>query len=197
MAKFKRCTPEVEKMARGLLEQYETHALALSAGVTFDFVFAYAESDDDGNPKGDALSKNGIKALGIARKIPLKDRALGRADAEIAIDGDWWFTASEAQQKALLDHELHHICPKVDKRGLVTDDLGRPVLQMRKHDYEFGWFRCIADRHGANSLEQVQARRMLEVDGQFFWPDLCAPKIAEKSAPASRKLSDPKPRATA
>ena len=121
-------------MAKELLAQFETHHPIRDAGVTIDFVFAYAKQDEAGNPVGNALTKNGCKCGGLCRKMPLKDRALGRADVEIALDGDWWRDATEDERRALLDHELHHIAVKIGKTGLVRDDLGRPVILLRKHD---------------------------------------------------------------
>jgi len=161
-------------MANGILVEFDSHNPLLDARVKIDFVFAYADRDEKtGAPINDALTKNGCKALGVCRKIPLKDRALGRGDAEISIDGDWWKEdASPEEQAALLDHELHHIEVKIDNRGPVRDYLGRPVLRLRKHDHEFGWFTVIAARHGPNSQERIQAKAIMDMHGQFYWPDL-------------------------
>lgn len=150
-------------------------------GVKIDFVFARGDRDDvSGELLNDALKKNGVKALGITRKIGLKDRALGRGDAEIAIDGDWWDDASEEEQRALLDHELTHLVPTGD-----CDDLRRPIIKLRPHDHEFGWFREVAARHGAHSQERIQARKMMELSGQYFWPSMYE---AEASAGRMRNL---------
>lgn len=75
MPKFQRCPADVDKLAMELLLAYESHGPTLSAKITFDFVFAYADTDDDGKPLGDTLTKNGVKALGLARKIPLMSSA--------------------------------------------------------------------------------------------------------------------------
>lgn len=172
MATFERCPQAVTEMANALLLEYETHGPILDARVKIDFVFAYGARDDNDQRIGHALTKNGIQCLGITRKIPLKDRALGRGDAEIALDGDWWEEASEKEQKALLDHELHHLSVKIDKRGLVRDDLNRPVIVLRKHDFEFGWFTIIAERHGQHSQERKYAAAMMDAAGQCFWPEM-------------------------
>lgn len=173
MPTFERCDKTVKQLADVLLEQFATHANLRQSETTVDFVFAYGDRDERGNLTTDALTKNGVKALGIARIVPLKDRALGRSDGEISLDGDWWKDASDEERAALLDHELHHFDVKRDKHGNVQfDDLGRPKLVMRKHDYEFGWFKVIAARHGAHSQEQIYARSMMEHSGQYFWPDL-------------------------
>lgn len=170
---FERCPKSVEHMAKALLEEFETHKPLLDSGAVIDYVFARAECDDEtGEPKGYAIVKNGVRALGVARKIPLKDRALGRGDAEITLDGDHWDSIAEDQQRAILDHELHHLTPKVDKRGLVRDDLGHPVIQLRKHDYEFGWFNVIAARHKAASVECHQAKVIFDNHAQAYWPEI-------------------------
>ena len=154
-------------MAKGLLREFESHQPLVDHKVTIDFLFAFAERDAKGNRKNDALKLHGYRALGIAKKTSLKDRAKGLADAEILLDGDWWEEATVEQQRALLDHELHHLAAMGD-----TDDLGRPLLEMRQHDYHFGWFREIAQRHGAASQERVQAEILMETGGQYFWPGI-------------------------
>ncbi len=174
MPTYLKCPDNVAEMADQILKQYETHQFTVAASVKIDFVFALADRDDAGNVKGPALSLHGQRALGICRKISLKDRAMGRGDAEIALDGDWWAVAPEDEQRALLDHELHHIVVKIDKRGIVTDDLNRPVLGMRKHDLQFGFFNVIAERHGKHSQERIQAKAMMEACGQIYWPELSA-----------------------
>lgn len=177
MPTFERCDKSVNELATKLFDEYETHKPLVACGVNVDFVFAYADCDDKGRPLNDALTKGGLKALGIARKLPLKERALGRGDAEVALDGDWWKLATAEQQAALLDHELHHIAVKCDKSGNPQfDDLGRPQIKLRKHDIEFGWFKCIAERHGDASQERIQAKSMMDLSGQYFWPEL-APTV--------------------
>ena len=177
MPTFSKCDKDVNDLADELLRKYETHAPVLKLEVKIDFVFAFADTNDKGVETNNALSKNGIKALGITRKIPLKDRVLGRGDAEIALDGGWWQKASAEEQAAVLDHELHHIAVKTDKVGNPQfDDIGRPQIQLRRHDFEYGWFKCIAERHGAASIERQQAKSLMDNAGQWFWPDV-APTI--------------------
>lgn len=173
MATFKRCPPEIIDLCNELLVEYETHKPLLDAKVKIDLVFAYPEYDEKtGDPIGDALKHHGIKALGITRKIGLKDRAKGHGDAEICLDGEWWKDASYKEKAALLDHELHHISVKIDKRGIVRDDIGRPAIALRKHDFQIGWFKIIAERHGEFSQERMQAKSAMDNMGQYFWPSL-------------------------
>lgn len=190
MPTFERCDKSVEKLASDLLNRYETHKPLVAFDVAVDYVFAYADLDDNEKPINVALTKGGLRALGITRKISLKDRALGRGDAEIALDGDWWKLADAEQQAALLDHELHHVSVKCDKHGNAQyDDLGRPQLKLRKHDVEVGWFQCIAQRHGAASQERIQARAIMDQFGQFLWPDI-APQLELTSASSKTKPVD-------
>ena len=177
MPTFERCDKSIETLAKELIEKYDSNKPLAICKVKIDYVFAYADLDEKDRPVNDALTKNGVRVLGIARKISLKDRALGRGDAEIALDGDWWQKATDEQQAALLDHELNHIAVKSDKNGNVQfDDLGRPQIKLRKHDVEVGWFKCIAERHGGASQEQIQAKVIMDMQGQYYWPGI-APTV--------------------
>lgn len=186
MSKYQKAPPDVYATAAEILKEFESHKPLVEYGVKVDIVFAYGDRDDDtGELKGDALTLNGRKALGIAKKLSTKERAMGRGDAEICLDADYWTaTASEEQQRALLDHELHHLSLKVKKGQVCHDDLGRPEIKLRKHDVEVGWFGIIADRHGANSMEQIQAKTIMDAYGQFYWPALAA---SNSAAVAKRK----------
>lgn len=177
MPTFERCDKSVEDLAKNLINQFESHKPLAAFEVKIDYVVARADVDDKGRQLNDALTKNGVKALGIARKTSLKDRALGRGDAEISLDGDWWKDASGEEQAALLDHELHHISVKTDNMGNVKyDALGRPQIKLRKHDVEVGFFNIIAERHGIHSQERIQAKSIMDKFGQYYWPDL-APTV--------------------
>lgn len=177
MPTYERADKSVERLAKELIEQYETHKPMKVVEPKVDYVFAYGDVDDEGRQLNDALTKNGLKALGITKIIALKERALGRGDVEVALDGDWWKSATDEQQAALLDHELHHICIKCDKAGNVQyDDLGRPKIKLRKHDVEVGWFKVVAERHGAASQERIQAKAIMDFSGQYFWPGI-APTV--------------------
>lgn len=192
MPTFQKCPKEIYTLAQKILQKHESHAPLLDAKVRIDLVFAFADiSEKTNEPTNCALSKNGVKALGICKKIGLKERALDHGDAEIALDGDWWAQAGESEREALLDHELHHIEVRVDERGILLDDLKRPMLRMRKHDFEFGWFNLVAQRNGMFSLERQQARKMLESHGQLYWPEIAGTHtdVVEVSARAMRSVA--------
>jgi Putative phage metallopeptidase len=177
MPTYEACNKSVHQLAQQLIGLYAEHKPLKAVELKLDLVFAFADTDEKGRILNDALTKNGIKALGITRSIPLKDRALGRGDAEIALDGDWWKTASGDEQAALLDHELHHIAVKTDKAGNIKyDDLNRPLIKLRKHDIEWGAFKVIAERHGSASQERQQAKAIMDRFGQWMWPGI-APTV--------------------
>lgn len=166
MATFQKDDGTLRGMVDRLISQYESNQPLTN--VKLDLVFAFGEQDETtGLVLTHALTKNGVRALGITRKVNLKDRTKGLGDAEITIDGDWWDAADGPEKMALLDHELHHIVVTAKR-----DNLGRPILKLRKHDFEVGWFALIAKRHGTASAEQRQAKMAMDVYGQFFWPEI-------------------------
>lgn len=133
-------------------------------GVTFAVLMVHAEVDSTGAPKGFALKHHGMPAAAKVRIVSLRDRAHGLADVEIQIDGDRWPKWSKATQRAILDHELTHLL-----RGKGEDDLGRPKLKIRDHDFQVGWFHEVAERHGKASVEVNQARVLATEYGKVYF----------------------------
>lgn len=173
-ATYEKAPYEVIQMANELLCSGPEHKILLDQKVKIDFLMAFAERDEKtGAPIGCAIKHQGVRALAIARKTNLKDRVMGRGDAEIVIDADHWNEIDELQQRAILDHELHHLTVKVSKKGVQTDAIGRPQIVLRLHDYQFGWFTKIAERYGRHSQERIQAACMMDEAGQFYWPTFC------------------------
>jgi hypothetical protein len=174
MPTYKKAPKEVNEMAAELLCGFEGHKPLLDNRVTVDYMLAYGDTDEDGHVIKPAIQKAGVTARGQCRIMGPKDRAMGRSDSEIMLDADWWDDASPEQQKALLEHELWHLSIKTKKFGgpCERDDSGRPLLKLRHHDYDFGWFSVIAARHGAASQERIQAAQLMSDGGQYFWPDL-------------------------
>lgn len=124
-------------------------------------------SNEDAEP---CLSLHGYDAAAIVRVIGKKDRVAGRGDAEIVVDWATYEKLSEQARDALLDHELYHLQVKKDKHGaLKFDDHGRPVLKIRLHDWQLGWFDEIARRHGEHSLEVQCARALARQTGQLYF----------------------------
>lgn len=187
MPTYEPANDEVLSMANAILNRYESHAPLMKNEVKFDFVFAHPTVDEKGVATGDAIKKHGHKALGLCRVINLKDRTMGRGDVEILLDSEWWNNASEKEQIALLDHELHHAEVKVKDGQVKRDNLGRPLIRLRKHDVEIGWFDIIALRHGKHSQERIQAKKLTDDVGQLYWPDLCG----EPSKELKDKIAGP------
>jgi hypothetical protein len=172
--RFQRAPGEVDKIASRIISKWHKELKEVKAKV--DFCFCRAPTDEAGEPRGPALTKDGNPVAGIARVCSLKERAMGRADCEVSIDADGWDDWTPEQRDALIDHELHHFEPAKNPAGVYKrDDLGRPVLGMRKHDYTLGLFAVIAARHGAASFEVQAIRKLYERkdDGaQTFFPFL-------------------------
>jgi hypothetical protein len=182
MPNYEQCGEDVREMAQEILNEFETHQPLVKERVRIDLMFAIPFKDDMGFVIAPAITVRGIKAHGVARIIGVKDRVMGRGDGEVMIDHEFWENATEEEQRALLDHELHHFALKLDKNNYPTrDSLGRPVLKMRKHDVEVGWFSVIAARHGVNSQECIQAKTVRESFGQLFWPQLVELTIPKDS----------------
>jgi hypothetical protein len=177
MPTYKIAPKTVAELANDVLCQWPTHKPLLDAKVKIDYVFAYADVDANGLPKNCAIMLGGYPCNGVARIVKLKDRVLGHGDAEITLDANWWDgligKTGEELKRGLLDHELHHLEVKTDKFGRIDfDDIHRPLLRMRKHDYQFGWFNVVAERNGVHSQEQIQAQQMMSKAGQFYWPEI-------------------------
>jgi len=173
MSTYKKASKEVLDRADAII--HENYPGLEAVGVRVDFLFAYAPVDKDDQPKGPAIKHHGCPAAGKCRVVALKDRVKGHGDAEILLDGDQWPKWSLQRRNAIIDHELCHIQVVPDgNSGLVkTDDIGRPKIRMRPHNFEFGWFTEIAERHGRSSLEVEQANRIKRTAGKiYFQPEL-------------------------
>jgi hypothetical protein len=174
MPRFERAPAEADLIVGRMMERY--HPQLRDAGVTVDCLFAFATTDENGDTIGCAVKLHGYACKAVVRVLSLKDRTVGRADVEILIDGDNWDTWSEAEKDALIDHELEHVELRTDKDGLlIRDDLDRPKLRLRKHDWQFGWFDSIARRHGHASGEVQQFEQFKESHRQTWLPFMDKP----------------------
>jgi hypothetical protein len=175
----------VIEMAAQLI--HENYPGLAKAAVRIDYLFARASLDDAGEPAGSAITHNGYPANGLCRILGLKDRVMGRGDCEIIIDGDQWPKWNEAVRRALIDHELYHIELCIDYRTgiLKKDDIGRPKLRLRKHDFQVGWFHEIAERHGRASFEVRQALTLKCRANTYFQGELAfAPEVVREAVGA-------------
>lgn len=176
MKSYHKAGEDVQDRVTALITKY--HPDLLAANVRIDLVFVEDDSDDENKP---ALTLHGYACLGVVRKLPVKDRAMGRGDAEIVLDEKRYRKELEAAERdALLDHELYHLVVVKDGTTPKIDAVGRPVLKIRKHDRQFGWFDEIARRHGKNSNEVFQAQQLMDQAGQTYFN--FAKKTAAKAA---------------
>lgn len=157
--------------ALSLLDEVMGHHHGDLAGneVTVGVLWAVSDSEKP------ALSHHGYPAAAIVSINALKLRAQGMPDATIAISEAWWKGASDASREALIDHELYHLQVMRDRDGGVKlDDLGRPRLSMRKHDFEIGGFDRILERHGRAAVEAMAMAAQLDKPRQRTLFDLRA-----------------------
>jgi hypothetical protein len=134
-------------------------------GVTIGALFVF-----DSESSLPILTHQGYPADATIRITPVRDRALGVADAVIVVDRSRWSILSPAQKNALIDHELMHLERDLDDDGdPKVDAFNRPKLRIRRHDHQLGWFDDVARRHGEASPEIRGARQLIEATGQLYF----------------------------
>ena len=152
---YERAPIEVIEVVDAVHAKY--HGPQSDAGVEIDVLFASPMTDANGDPKGNAVTVNGYKCAAKIRVTSLQERVMGRGDAELTIDRDWWEKHTEKERHALVDHECCHLELALNTKGVVKrDDHDRPKLTLRKHDHQFGWFDAPVRRHGMASTEAQQ-----------------------------------------
>ena len=124
------------------------------------------------SPEG--LKLRGQHCYATARRTNNRERACGAADCIITVCSLRFNALRTRQKKAVLDHELQHFEPATDREGNYRRQQGRPVIKIRRHDREFGWFDEIAKRWGKDSIERLQCTGMLndETFQESFQPSL-------------------------
>lgn len=135
--------------------------------------------------------KDGIIMLGKAKKASDLDRDLAAYDLLIILNREHWEIFDRAQREALIDHELCHLRVAKDKEGeLRTDERGRPVYRMRKHDVEE--FTEVIDRHGVykNDLERF-AESIIQSKKTPLFPPEVFDSLEEQ--PANGEAKDARP----
>lgn len=188
---YKPADPDVVEMTQRLAAQYHKHLIENK--VRIDVVMAFGPVNEDMERTGPALILHGNPCLGIASITKLKERVKGDGDCEIALDGDQWPFMTERQREALVDHELTHFDMLVVDGMQKYDDLGRPRLTMREHDFDVGWFHCIAERYGKDSNEVMQFLTFARgEDGQRYLQHLSDNPPPEEAAAPIRLGNDTK-----
>lgn len=147
------------------------HRQLYEAEVTID-VLLVRNVSKDGEEIDPALSHNGYAAAATVKINSLSDRVEGKADATIKIDGNRWDEWPDARLDAILDHELTHLELKVDEEQpalVLRDDVGRPLLRMRKHDFQMGFFSEVAERHNQFAVETEQLQQVSQWATEHGW----------------------------
>lgn len=167
----------VRSVVRRAMDLY--HPDLAEAQIDLRIVLAFAAVDDRGEIPKPAMTVKGFRILAKIKKNSAAQRAGGHGDATLTIDGDnwrdWTDDENEAEQLALIDHELCHltVCrfPDVgERRGSIKlEPDGRPKLGVRYHDYELTGFYEVAERHGAASVEVREARRWHDAGGNLLF----------------------------
>jgi hypothetical protein len=154
--RFEDCGPDVYRLMDSIIGEYYPMLRTVDARINLLF----AHNDD-----GPAIAKSGHAVAGLCKINNLKDRAEGKADATITLDGDRWFKLPTRTQRALLHHELHHLIA-TNKR----DALKRPTLKMRPDDWMDTGFAGILRLYGTDSLEWKSIDALVEIRNQKGLP---------------------------
>jgi hypothetical protein len=166
---YEKCGDNVVSVMRRMIKEH--HPDLIEADVKIQCLFANAGKDKQGNHKP-AVKRQGVACSAKVRIVSLKDRAAGNADSEIILDENVWNRLSKEEREALFDHELEHLIPKRegghDGAPIETDDLGRPKLKLKPHDWEVWGFQSIVERHGKAALEFQAAQQFRDEFGQLL-----------------------------
>lgn len=143
--------------------------------VTFNLILSHGPVNKFGERTAPAIMLHGHRAAATVKINSLKDRLKGLNDVTIEIDGDDWPEWSAEKRAAAMDHQLYHIKNHTNADGSPKlDNCGRPYLTLKKHDFHFGGFAAIADRHRdfAFEVKAVEEAYMLIAgkNGQMEWP---------------------------
>lgn len=153
---YERCDESVEHLLQELIKKF--HSPLKEAAVTFDLTFA-SKFDKETGEMLPAIKLHGVYASAKVRITTLEDRSRGVPDVKIVIDRGVWANAPAQTKAAILDHELTHVALK-DEGG--HDDLGRPKLRLREHDWMTWGFDRIAERYKDFAPEVQGARDLVE-----------------------------------
>jgi hypothetical protein len=154
--------PDAMKMLGEIIREHYPHIPMLQNPLSIGLRFVLADEDSP-TP---ALTKGGWPCDALTTKVPTKMRAAGAPDVLIEVDLSAWHDLEDKGRVGLLHHELHHVelvdlKDEVDEDGEVSytcrlDALERPVVNLRKHDYECGGFARIHEIYGEESPEARQ-----------------------------------------
>lgn len=162
---YERASDETQRLINRVL--IEHHGELHDAGVRIDALMA-CKIDRETGEQSQALKDRNYPIAAKIQVTSYADRVRGIADAKLTIDAYAWSRLPETRREALIDHELEHLDVVIDKEGQIKrDDLGRPKLKIRPHDFELGWFTAVAERHGEAAIEVREIQHFHERWGQL------------------------------
>lgn len=169
-ATFDRATDETVDILNRTVERF--HKELNDYSVRIGLIMAFGPRDEAGNLKRTAIQRNGVPCAGQVRIVGLKDRLLKQLDVEVLLDGDYWETIDEPKKIAIIDHELEHIVPVLDKKTnkIKLDDLERPKLKLKRDDINWWGIAKIAERHGIDSQEVLGYQQLTNKYGNILSP---------------------------
>ena len=166
MTTYQKCSDTEHKLLHQVIK--ECYPDIEKARVTFDLIFARAERDKDNLPKGPPLKEHGVACASIIKKTSVIDRVRGLRDILLLIDGDAWVDFGIAEKDALFDHNLYHIVLEKAEDGTFSrDNAGRPLTDLRNHDFDIGGFQKVIGRRGRAALEAQYLSEAASYHGQL------------------------------
>jgi hypothetical protein len=182
---YERCDDEVEELIQKVLKNWHKDRLFLKSVDEIDVgaIFYLAKTDANGEVIGPPLKLHGYTCAATIKVNSLKHRAQGLADATICIDGESWKDSSQERRISLIDHELEHLERVIKGDAPAVDDLMRPLLRVKLHDWQLGGFRVIAERHREAAWEVEMAQDFATEYGQLLFP--FAAKAADRLVAAA------------
>lgn len=158
---YEECGDDVTCVVNEMMEKY--HGELLKVGVSIECLYAIGA---DGKP---AMKTRDGKILAQIKIANLERRTQGHADAQIKIDKTVWEEMAPQQRKALIDHELEHLVLVTTPEGTPKrDDLGRPKLKCKPHDWALTGFASVVARHKEAACEcEEMVKFITSEDGQM------------------------------
>lgn len=169
-------------------------------------MFAKPPTDEYGEKTGPALTSGGLRVLWKVKTTNLEHRSKYNVDAEFLIDKEAWDAWTEDERYAAVDEMLYSLEVQRDKDNYIkSDDIGHPVMKIRKPDIVVKTYTAMIRRH----KEESEGYKAIQIHAHFREQMLMEwgtkedepsikmmdrPDAASRKEPATpKKKPDPKP----